>query len=762
MAAHDFTIKTEGTKRYLIIDYRGSEWGPSVADFPQCMREVIEKLARTNADMVVLAEVYEIIYSEEQTKMLKEIGELGNLFYREGVWNSSRLGHPQCEGEIPGRYSLVVSIAQDLLKTDPLRAYLTLVEALKRENERNASLQGIEKECSDIYLNTLYFMLAAFEKTTLIQKTKEIIKKLGRIPPGRAIYHSLFEAQIKPAFVASRVFFATPEEIELVDQYYVKDATVNIYKHPAKVQYLYYLTPPEYNLPPEKYFLLSKTKDIVSTYSPEGLHFANPEELRNYLLGVYETTIIDLANKHGIKITGKEASEIAGIVCRYTVGYGILELLLSDRKLTDVYIDAPLGTKPVYVVHGEYGSCQTNVVFTEEEAKTLVSRFRALSGRPFDEAHPVLDFDLRDLQTRIAVIGPPLSPDGTAFALRLHKETPWTLQQFIDVKMIDSKVAGLLSYLIDAQASTLVVGSRGAGKTSLLQALMLEILPSLRILTLEDTLELPVEFMKGLGFNIQRLKTQSAIAVSRTSAEVPPEEALRTALRLGDSVLIVGEVRSKEALVLYEAMRVGAVGNVVMGTIHGESAYSVWDRIVNDLGVPNTSFKATDVCVICAPIRFKGSLKRHRRVVEITSVEKHWYSDPEKEDGFLQLIEYNVDKDSFKVLEENCRKSEIFKRIGTRRGLTFEQIWEDINARAEIKQFAVDQKNKYQIPEILEAKYTVPANDAWLLILERQREDLGMVDYRMAIQEWKDWFLENQVKPLIARREALERAKKKV
>jgi type IV secretory pathway ATPase VirB11/archaellum biosynthesis ATPase len=112
-------------------------------------------------------------------------------------------------------------------------------------------------------------------------------------------------------------------------------------------------------------------------------------------------------------------------------------------------------------MHGEYGSCQTNVVFTDEEAKGIISRFRAQSGRPFDEAHPVLDLELEEMETRVAVIGPPLSPDGTAFALRLHKETPWTLPQFIDVKMCNSIAAGMLSFFVDAQASTLVTGSRG-------------------------------------------------------------------------------------------------------------------------------------------------------------------------------------------------------------------------------------------------------------------------------------------------------------
>ena len=73
-----------------------------------------------------------------------------------------------------------------------------------------------------------------------------------------------------------------------------------------------------------------------------------------------------------------------------------------------------------------------------------------------------------------------------------------------------------------------------------------------RIITVEDTLELPVDEYRKLGFNILPLKVQSVI--TRLEAELPADEGIRTALRLGDSCLIIGEVRSKEAHALYEAL----------------------------------------------------------------------------------------------------------------------------------------------------------------------------------------------------------------
>lgn len=190
----------------------------------------------------------------------------------------------------------------------------------------------------------------------------------------------------------------------------------------------------------------------------------------------------------------------------------------------------------------------------------------------------------------------------------------------LERKIFDSLYAGLMSFVIDGGRALLVAGGRSSGKTSLLNAMMLEIMRKFRICVQEDTLELSVPLMIQLGYNIQRLKSRSVI--TRVEAELPADEALRTALRLGDSVLIVGEVRSIEGKALFEAMRIGALANVVAGTIHGESAYGVYDRVVNDLGVVATSFKAIDLITICSMLRTPDGLHRFRRVTEVTEVRK--------------------------------------------------------------------------------------------------------------------------------------------
>ncbi len=729
----DYQIKEVGGKRYLVVECR--EGG--IEESPTCRARVIEALKEVDADRIIVSEAYEREYDEKQTKMLKEVADLASKLEAMGIWGYSYLVDEGGDEYAAERHHRMVRIARDLLISDPIRAYFVLLETIAREKEkiRDPEYARVTKT----YLKTLVALRNSFEELEMIKKVKKYVASLGKLPDTREIYRTLFEAQIRPSFVGAKVIFEEETELELLDHYTVGDAEVRIYSHPERVENLYFVSPPEYFLPPDQYFILVKTKEVVAGYRPEKTLISTLHRSRRYFERMYEVTIRDLARKYKIKMSADDVEALARIVARYTVGYGILEILLNDRRLTDIYLDAPLGMRPIYVVHGEYGQCQTNIMFTEEEARSLVTKLRAMSGRPFDETHPVLDYNLPDLNARVAVIGKPLSPDGTAFAFRLHKATPWTLPQFLDVKMLNDLAAGFLSFFVDTQTTILVTGSRGAGKTSLLSSLMLEIPHNLRILVQEDTLELPVEAMKRIGFNIQRLKTRSPIGPAEATTEMAPEDALRTALRLGDSVLIVGEVRSKEARVLYEAMRVGAIGNVVMGTIHGESAYSVWDRVVNDLGVPTTSFKATDLVVVAAPIRFHGSLKRHRRVIQITEIKKHWKSDPLEEGGLLDLMLYDARTDSLSLLEDNVKDSDLFYKISRLTGMSADDIWDEIRLRARTKRYLVDLKNRLNIPDLLEAENTVRAHSKLLLLEEKSREEYGSVNREEVWEKWKEW-----------------------
>jgi hypothetical protein len=274
-------------------------------------------------------------------------------------------------------------------------------------------------------------------------------------------------------------------------------------------------------------------------------------------------------------------------------------------------------------------------------------------------------------------------------------------------------------------------------------------MPSHRILTIEDTLELPVAEMRRLGYDILSMKVRSALAGEST--EVSAEEGIRASLRLGDSSLIIGEIRSSEAKALYEAMRVGALANVVAGTIHGGSPYSVFDRVVNDLGVPVTSFKATDLIIVANPIKSPDGLKSWRRVLQITEVRKHWEKDPLAEGGFVDLMKYDVMGDKIKPSDDLINgDSEIMKDIASNvRGWAgdWDAVWDNVVLRQKIKEESVSFSEKMNRPELLEAEFTVKSNNAFHQISNEVNEEIGLPTSERVFPEWKKW-LEKESKRL--------------
>lgn len=304
------------------------------------------------------------------------------------------------------------------------------------------------------------------------------------------------------------------------------------------------------------------------------------------------------------------------VLDRHTAGYGLLVDLFDDPRIGDVFATAPVHETPLRVtVDGELA--ETNLRIGRRGVAALASQFRRESGRAFSRANPTLDATttIGDRRVRVAGTTDPVS-DGPAFALRAHDRSIWTLPKLVDNGTMPADAAALLSLAVDRAAATLVAGPRGAGKTTLLGALLWEFDPGVRTLVIEDTPELPVTQLQA-----DRRDVQSLVTSQGDGPGLPADETLRTALRLGESALVVGEVRGEEAAVLYEAMRVGAGGSAVLGTIHGDGGEDVRERVVSDLDVPASSFATTDLVVTMGTFDDDG--ERGRRVAAIEEVVDH-------------------------------------------------------------------------------------------------------------------------------------------
>jgi hypothetical protein len=248
--------------------------------------------------------------------------------------------------------------------------------------------------------------------------------------------------------------------------------------------------------------------------------------------------------------------------------------------------------------------------------------------------------------------------------------------------------------------------------------------------------------MRRLGFNIQPLKVASALA--KGSSEMTAADGIRSTLRLGDSALIVGEVRSKEAAALYEAMRVGAAANVVAGTIHADTPFGLFDRVVNDIGIPKTSFKATDLVIIATPIKSADGLHKFRRITQITEVRKQWQEDPMIENGFVDIMKYESKTDTVEptdaLLDGDCDTLKaIAANIPDFAG-NWDAIWNNIVLRAKLKEHLVKKSVELKDSEMLEAPFVIKCNDKFHLLSEEVKTDTGILDPAEIERRWMNWF----------------------
>jgi flagellar protein FlaI len=733
---YDYEYDEESQK--MRINCIGGLYGDSIEDYSACMATTIDKLLELKKVVrIVFAGTREYEYDFTESKMLLEIALALERIMKERLTSIKNVVVAGCDEEAPERYKFLQHLINNI-RFDPIEAYKDLLREIRKIRVRADRETGLKKSCYEQYLKgSLVPIATILDNTRLIQLAKPYLRE----HKDRSLYRRIFHPTIRPNFIYTRYISLPPANAELLERYKMGETDIEIYNIPGSVRKLYHIVPQEFKLNELEYGLLDTARRYLGRHEPREGELEQPERIRENLFRIGLDMLRDLAADYDI--SEQRLEELASILTRYTAGLGVLDLILQDEFVQDIAINSPIGSTPIYIFHGTHQECETNIVPSREDADSWATRFRLKSGRPLDEANPVLDTEISvpGGRARVAAITRTLSPDGLGFAFRRHRDKPWTLPLFMKAKMFDSFAAGLLWFLIDGSRTMLIAGTRSSGKSSLLGACMVQIMPKLRIITVEDTLELPTEQLRDMGYNIERLKSRSVI--TNVETELPAEEALRTALRLGDSCLIIGEVRSKEALALYEAMRIGALANVVAGTIHGDSAFGVFDRVVNDLGVPPTSFKSTDVIIIANMLKSPDGLKSFRRMVEMTEVRKHWQKDPAEEGGFVNLLEYSAREDLIKptktlLMGESQVLNDIASRVREWKG-KWDTVWDDINLRAKIMQTLLDYSTARNRPDLIEAENVIKSNSKYHIISSEVKEEVGSLDPSLIYERWLQW-----------------------
>jgi pilus assembly protein CpaF len=265
-------------------------------------------------------------------------------------------------------------------------------------------------------------------------------------------------------------------------------------------------------------------------------------------------------------VSDAELLRLIRMLQRELVGAGPLAELLLDPDTTDVVVNAP---DDVRVDRGA-GWEPVGVGFADEAAvQRLARRLASAAGRRLDDAHPFVDARLPD-GTRLHAVLPPVTASGTALSLRVLRPAQRRLSDLAGRASLPGCVEPVLRAVLAARLAFLVSGGTGCGKTTLLAALLAEVPPEQRIITIEDAEELRPDHP-----HVIRLVARSANVEGAGAVEL--RELVRQALRMRPDRIVVGEVRGGEVVDLLAALNTGHEGGA--GTVHANAVVDVPARL---------------------------------------------------------------------------------------------------------------------------------------------------------------------------------------
>ena len=298
------------------------------------------------------------------------------------------------------------------------------------------------------------------------------------------------------------------------------------------------------------------------------------------------------------------------------LGLGPIEPLRKDDSITEIMINGP---QQIFVER--LGKLQlTNVHFHDDaHLLNIIDRILTPLGRRIDEASPLVDARLDD-GSRVNVIIPPLSLVGPCVTIRKFSKTPFSVENLISFGTIDEKMAMFLRGCVKSRINILVSGGTGSGKTTTLNVLSSFIPSDERIVTIEDAAELRLQqphvvTLEGRPANIEG------------KGQITIRDLVRNALRMRPDRIIVGEVRSGEALDMLQAMNTGHDGSLT--TAHANSPRDALSRLetmvlMSGLELPVRAIReqvASAVDIIIQQSRLKDGSRKVTHITEVQHME---------------------------------------------------------------------------------------------------------------------------------------------
>jgi len=388
-------------------------------------------------------------------------------------------------------------------------------------------------------------------------------------------------------------------------------------------------------------------------------------EAKDYL----KKQILDIGNYYGLALSETERQVLQYYIERDFIGFGRIEPLLNDEQIEDISCDGL--NIPIFVFHRNptLGSVMTNVVFDDvNELDSFVMRVAQICGKSISVTNPLLSGALPDGSRVQATLATDIARRGSNFTFRKFTEKPLTPVHLLGYKTVDVKSMAYLWFAVDMGKSVLVSGGTASGKTTFLNVLSLFIKPEKKIVSIEDTPELKLPHPHWVP---HVARTAIGTEFERKSGEIDLFDLLKESLRQRPDYIIVGEVRGKEAYVLFQEM---ATGHPSLATIHAENVPKLLDRLTTPpISLPSSLIASVDVIVFLITTRYRE--KQVRRVTEILEIVG--LDEETRTPIFNQIFKWNPINDNFDV----TGKSVLLKKISEMTGMKEGEIGEEIERR---------------------------------------------------------------------------------
>lgn len=311
------------------------------------------------------------------------------------------------------------------------------------------------------------------------------------------------------------------------------------------------------------FFIKTKIhREIIEIMNKKAINDSSIIDNKQELMSIIE----DLVEKENIGMPRAERVILIRDIYDEVAGLGPLEPLLADPEITEIMVNGP---KIVYV-EKKGKITESNVKFRDDNhVMHIINRIVSPIGRRVDEASPMVDARLKD-GSRVNAVIPPISLIGPTITIRKFSKDPITAKNLLQFGTINGPMLSFLEACVRGKLNIMVSGGTGSGKTTFLNVLSGFIPENERIVTIEDAAELQLKQRHVITLESRPANVEGA-------GSITIRDLVKNSLRMRPDRIIIGEVRTGEALDMLQAMNTGHDGSISTG--HANSPRELMSRL---------------------------------------------------------------------------------------------------------------------------------------------------------------------------------------